>query len=91
MSVAGLLWLEDGETIISYWIDIGDGGWLESQPPVVRRVRYTPRGGWGNRNSIKVWDYSSQAGRAGLHVSQLEPQCGDPWPRHWPFSCLPVR
>ncbi len=90
LEAAGLLWLRGDERIVAWWIDIGDGGALESPAPVVRRVRYTPRGGWGTRPMIHVLDHRSEPGHPGQHVRDLEPVQGDPWPPHWPAPRLPM-
>ncbi len=90
LEAAGLLWLRDGERIVSWWIDLGDGGWLESPPPVVRRVRYTPRGGWGNPPMVHILDHRSAPGQPGKRVRDLEQVEGNPWPAHWPTPRLPL-
>ncbi len=82
LGALGLLGLADGERIVAWWIDVGDGGPLESQAPTIRRVRYVPRGGWGPRPMVHV------LGHPGTHVRELEPVPGDPWPPHWPEPTL---
>ncbi len=83
MEAAGLNGLTDGEKIVALWIDVADGGPLESHAPTIRRVRYVPRGGWGPRPMVHV------LGHPGQHVRDLEPVPGDPWPEHWPAPSLP--
>ncbi len=90
LTVAGLLWLGDGEKIVAWWIEVGDGGRLESQAPVVRRVRYTPPRGWKGE-SIKVWDHRTAPGQPGKHIRNIERIEGDAWPPHWPAPRLPLQ